>query len=212
MSNIKMFNENQRTMKIKNILFILFITLKFTTIMNAQVHSIANYLQVAGPVSFNGQTFQLAWSSHPAENYYKQEYFIKGDNPEHFKQMIMIDVITGASDLKSIVGAKVRELQQMQAVNPIVNYSLITNEKTGEYILDFLLSANNPDGSVAVVEHNLYRYKKFSSKNVNEGIQLVGISTRSYGDDIDNFLTGLKKSKSQLVNEFASWDLPEVKL
>lgn len=74
--------------------------------MNAQVHQIANYLQVSGPLSFNGKSFQLAWSSHPAENFYKQEYLVKGDNPDRFNQMIMIDVITGTSDIKGIVGTK----------------------------------------------------------------------------------------------------------
>lgn len=99
----------------------------------------------------------------------------------------------------------------MQRTNPVINYQVISNEKTGEYILDFLLSANNPDGSVAVVEHNLYRYRKFNTK-VNNGIQLFGISTRSYGGAINDFLVDLKKSKSQLLNHFAAYQVPEVRL
>lgn len=196
----------------KQTVFILFITLIMSAITNAQTNKPADFLRVPGPIVFDKQTFSLSWSSHPADNYYKQEYIVKGDNPDQFKTMILTDVITGESNIKNIVGAKVTELKQMKASNPVVNYEIINNPKTGEYIIDFLLSANNADGTMSVVERNVYRYKTFTDKAGNQGVQLFGVSTRSYGAAIDNFLTGLKTTRKDLINKVSLYKMPEIKI
>ena len=196
----------------KQTVFILFITLIMSTFTNAQTHKPADYLSVPGPIVFDKQTFSLSWSSHPADNYYKQEYIVKGDNPDQFKTMILTDVITGESNIKNVVGDKVAELKQMKASNPVVNYEVISNPKTGEYMIDFLLSANNADGTMSVVERNVYRYKTFTDKAGHQGVQLFGVSTRSYGAGIDNFFAALKTNRKDLVNKVSVYNMPQVKI
>ena len=68
----------------------------------------------------------------------------------------------------------------MKATNPLVNYEMF--QKNGEYLLDFLLSANAADGkTVDIVERNVYRYKTFTDKSGKKGILLFAVSVRSYG-------------------------------
>lgn len=196
----------------KQTIFLLFITLVMSAIANGQSQKTADYLKVPGPIIFDNQSYSLSWSSHPATNFYKQEYIVKGDNPDRFKTMVLTDVITGESDLKKVVNAKIAELKQMQASNPVVNYEVINNPKTGEYMLDFLLSANNADGSMSVLERNVYRYKIFTDKAGNKGVQLFGISTRSYGAAINQFLTALKSNRKDLVNKVSVYKIPEIKI
>ena len=61
----------------KQTVFILFIAFIMSTFTNAQTHKPADYLRVPGPIVFDKQTFSLSWSSHPENNYYKQEYIVK---------------------------------------------------------------------------------------------------------------------------------------
>lgn len=169
-----------------------------------------DYLNIPGPIVFDGKSYNLSWSSHPAPAYYKQEYIQKGDNAERFKSMILLDVLTGDADIKNIVSKKIDELKQMKLANPMVNYESFDNPKTGEYIVDFLVSANAADGTTGIVERNVYRYKSFTDKSGKKAVLLFGISERSYGNDIDKFLVSLKSTKKNNVNAIAKYVLPAV--
>jgi hypothetical protein len=196
----------------KQAVLILFITCIMSVIANGQTSKPADYLKIPGPIVFDKQSYSLSWTSHPANNFYKQEYIVKGDDPDHFQTMILTDVITGEPDIKKVVSSKLAELKQMKASNPVVNYEVISNAKTGEYMLDYLLSANNADGSMSVVERNVYRYKTFTDKAGRQGVQLFGVSTRSYGAAIDKFFTALKVNRKDLVNKVSLFQMPEIKI
>ncbi len=167
------------------------------------------YLGVAGPVSFDGNSYNLTWTSHPADNYYKQEYLLKGDTIETFKKLIMLEVITGKLKLKEIVALKVAELKKMKASNPIAQYEIF--EKKEEIILDFLISENTPDGKlVSLVERNVYRYKSITDTNGHQGILLFGVSERSYGNDIDQFFPNFKVHRFDTITSVGAFELPEI--
>ncbi|HUC82634.1 MAG TPA: hypothetical protein VMR70_17130 [Flavisolibacter sp.] len=171
-----------------------------------------NYLGTASTISFQNKAYQLAWSSHPTTNYYKQEYLLKGDAVAQFQRMLLLEVVTGVANAKEAVAAKAAELNALKKNNPFVQYDVFDNKKTGEYILDFLLTANNPDGSISIVERNVYRYKSFTDKKGITGVLLFGVSERGDGNTADTFLAKLKKEKSSLVNAVAAMVLPVVKM
>lgn len=197
-------------MKQNKTLLILLVSVVFTTIVYGQTNKkVMDYLHVPGPVVFDNKSYNLSWSSHPAADFYKQEYIQKGENPDRFNAMILVDVSTGSTNIKEIVAAKIEEIKTMKLSNPVVNYESFA--KDGEYIIDFLVSANSPDGKMMeVIERNVYRYKSFTDKSGNKGVLLFGVSTRSYGDDIDQFLVALKSTKKSLVNAIAKFTLPEI--
>lgn len=198
-------------MKYKNIFsFLTAVFFIYPGLMAQQQSKAKDYLHIPGPITFKGKSYALTWSAHPAAAYYKQEYLPVGDNADTFTTMLLAEVITGNTDIKSIVSRKLEELKGIKASNPVVNYNSFDNPVTGEYMIDFLLSANGPDGSLQVVERNVYRYKKFTDKSGNKGVLLFGVSTRSYGNDIDKFLLSLKETKQDMVNAVAKFPLPEV--
>ncbi len=166
-------------------------------------------LNVPGPIVIGKKSHVLTWTSNPSAGFYKQEYIPAGDKVNKFKSMVLIDVNLGNFILKDIVGAKMDELKKMKEANPMVNYEVF--QKNGEYLLDFLLSANSPDGkTIDIVERNVYRYKTFTDKTGKKGVLLFGVSVRSYGNDIDDFLKGLKAGKAALLNEVAQYSIPVV--
>jgi hypothetical protein len=176
-----------------------------------------DYLNIPGPIVLDKKSYNLSWSSHPSANFYKQEYIQKGDNPEKFKEMILVDVITGNPDshrdaIKEVVAAKIAGLKKMKESNPAVNYETFDNSKAGEYMIDFLLTANAADGKMSIAERNIYRYKTFTDQSGKTGILLFGVSTRSYGANIPTFFASLKTNKSDLLNHVAQYKIPPVKI
>jgi hypothetical protein len=158
---------------------------------------------------FEKTNYNLSWTAHPDDNFYKQEYIVKGDIPGAFKTMILLDVVTGNTNIKDVVGAKIAELKKMKETNPVVNYEVFDNKAAGEYMLDFLISANTADGHISIVERNVYRYKVLTGQ---KGILLFAVSTRSYGKDVDNFFVALKSNRNTLVNEVAKFNIPVISI
>jgi len=182
-----------------------------TTTVYGQTPTPFNYLNVKSPIVFNNASYSLSWSSHPADNFYKQEYLTKGDNSERFKTMLFTDVLTGDLTIEELVKKKVLELKKAKESNPIINYQLL--EKDGQPVLDFLLSASSADGkTITVVERSIYRYKNITTKSGQKAVLLFGISTRAYGDDILGFMTNLKTTKMDLLSKFGQTKFPEITL
>ncbi|MBB6502861.1 hypothetical protein [Pedobacter cryoconitis] len=170
-----------------------------------------NYLNVKSPIVFNSASYSLSWSSHPAANFYKQEYLTKGDNSDRYKSMLLTDLIIGEVTIQDLVRKKVLELKKAKETNPIINYQLL--EKDGEPMLDFMLSASSADGkTVTIIERNIYRYQTITGKNGQKAVLLFGISTRAYGDDIINFMTNLKTKRMDLLNKFGQYKFPGITL
>ncbi|WP_080055701.1 hypothetical protein [Spirosoma aerolatum] len=173
----------------------------------------ANYLQVPGPILFKGVPYHLTWSSHPNPTFYKQEYIGKGDNPNAFKTMLMLDVVTGHVDLNQVVASKIAEINQQNGPSPLVKYQLSKHPSTGEILLDFVMSQPAPDGrSLQIVERNVYRYKPFTSASGQQGVLLFGVCQRSYGSDTSLFVASLKQNRTALSTDVAQFRLPSVSI
>ncbi|MES1222260.1 MAG: hypothetical protein ABUT20_42585, partial [Bacteroidota bacterium] len=167
---------------------------------------------IPGPVMFDKKNYNLSWTSHPSPAYYKHEYLPAGENADKFKTMLMIEVVTGNLNIKDIAAAKVEELKKMKETNPVVNYETFDNPKTGEYMIDFLLTANTPQGKISIAERNVYRYKSITDASGQKAILLFGVSNRSYGEAATSFIASLKGNRKTLVDQVAKFDIPAVKL
>ena len=193
----------------KTIQLILLATILFTA--NSFAQKAKEYLDVPGPIVFEKTSYQLDWSSHPTNNFYKQEYLVKGDITGKYKTMLLIDVLVTGKSIQEVAGEKIAELKKLKETNPVVNYEIFDNPNSGEYMLDFVLSANTPDGKyISIVERNVYRYKTFTDKSGKKGIILFGVSTRAYGHDINIFFTALKANRKALIDQVAKYAIPEI--
>jgi len=116
--------------------------------------TVTDYLGMVGPISFDKYSYNLTWTSHPTDNYYKQEHLAQGDTLEKFKRLILIEVLVGKMKLKDVVAAKIAELNKIKTTNPVTQYEKF--EKGDEIMLDFLLRENSSDGKlVNTVERNV---------------------------------------------------------
>lgn len=172
----------------------------------AQSADAVDRLGVPGPIKFAGTVFSLAWSSQPSETYYKQEYVPTGQRVEAFKDMFLVEVAAGSMRPADAAAAQMRMLDQRKGSDPVVNYSILHNEKTDNVLLDFVLSDLEADP--VVVEWNAYRYVPLKG---GQGVALYGVSRRAYGEaDAKAMLQGLAKVRDATLDQLASFDVPAV--
>lgn len=161
---------------------------------------------VPGPIVFEGTSFDLAWTSHPMDTYYKQEYVPAGQMVESYAEMFMVDVLTQSPTPHETVAAFAAELDKRKETDPLVNYAILENPDTGEVIFDFLLS-DTSSGSI-IVEWNAYRYTP-----LGDGLSLFAISRRGYDEDgAKSFLAQLPEWRAASINALAALELPEISI
>ncbi|MFA6276407.1 MAG: hypothetical protein WC622_06640 [Pedobacter sp.] len=170
---------------------------------------VENFLNTPEQINFNETDFNLSWSSHPSNNYYKQEFIPKDNIADKYKQMIMIELATGNITPKDAVTQKIQELNARKATDKMVNYQVSENKNTNEILLDFILSTGNGDPN-AIAEWNTYRYSNYTDKAGSKGVLLFALSKRGYGQDITAFLTDLKSNRAKYVADFIALPNPEI--
>ncbi|UKB85118.1 hypothetical protein LF887_05690 [Chryseobacterium sp. MEBOG06] len=173
-------------------------------------NKVNDYINVPGPINLNQKVYNLAWSSHPNENYFKQEYLSPKENINRYNSMVLIEFVKGNFTLKDIIDQKIGELQETKKTNPVVNYQILENN--GEYILDFLINENSKDGKeILIAERNIYRYQLISNSK-NKGVLLFAVSERGYEKNMDNFFNNLKANSSQLIEIVGNFKLPDIEI
>jgi hypothetical protein len=173
-------------------------------------NAVTDFLHVPGPITLSQKEHLLAWSSHPSDNYYKHEYLPKGENPERYDQMIMLEVALGDIIPLDIANAKANEIEGRKGTDALAEFTLAENKGTGELLLDFMMSEGT--GDAAIVEWNCYRYKSYVGPSGQKGIMLFALSKRGYGAGGKTFAADCNSNREQYMNEFQSVAFPEIKI
>ena len=192
-------------MKKRLALFLMFIA-QFVMAQN----KVEDYLHLGDKYRFDNKDYELVWSSHPASNFYKQEYILPNENVEKYKRLILIDFIEGDLAPKDVLSSLANSLENSKKQNPVINYKVY--EKNNEYMIDFIMSENSQDGKeVLILERNVYRYFRINTPK-RKGILLFGVSDRAYTKkEMDNMFSVLKNNKFELVNKVAKIEVPKIK-
>jgi len=185
------------------------ILLLFAGFSSTAQNSVVNYLNTKDTLFYNNVAYKLSWSSHPADNYYKQEYLPTGENPDKYNSMLLIDfVITPEVDV-TVVGQKVAEINERKKNDPVANYALLQSENTNEYLLDFSLSNGKAFG---IVEWNAYRYNGYTDKLGHQGVILFGLSKRAYGNAAMDFMRALGSMRREQMKLFSVCKTPDIEI
>ena len=173
-------------------------------------NKVEDYLHLGDKYRFDNKDYELVWSSHPASNFYKQEYILPNENIEKYKRLILIDFIEGDLDPKDVLSGLANSLENSKKQNPVINYKVY--EKNNEYMIDFIMSENSQDGKeILILERNVYRYFRINTPK-RKGVLLFGVSDRAYTKkEMDNMFSVLKNKKLDLVNKIIQIEVPKIK-
>ena len=167
---------------------------------------VTDYLHTGEKITFNDTEYTLAWSSHPEEIYFKQEYLPEGRTLDDFNDMLIIDAIKGEIAPRDALDLKVAELAELKKTNPVINWNVYENGE--EMLLDFVIT----DGST-VFEWNLYRYTLQKEKK-NTYLVLAAYSYRDEvisKEDLKTFFNRILENRNNYIKQLGDLDLPTIK-
>ena len=173
---------------------------------------VVNYLNTSDKIVLDDVTYKLSWSSHPTENYYKQEYLPAHETQESYSNMLLIDFLITSDSLKNVVASKVAEQQNQEITDIIAHHRTLKNKDKSEYLLDFILSDSKGRANANIVEWNGYRYKDYTDSQGHKGVLLFGWSKRAYRNDINEFLTRLRTDKPLFIHSLAQHEIPKIEV
>lgn len=176
--------------------FLFLMTFVCAFVLTAFAESPTMYFNIGNPVVFSGEKFYFAWSSHPVEGYYLQEYLPENQNFETYKHMLTVSpIFTELPDAVDIsVNEKEKELDKRKESDPVCQYEVFEND--GMKIIDFLVSDGSGD-ELNCVEHDvqLYINQEIDGK---KAVVLYYLSSRAYGDDILPFISQIPDRRTQI--------------
>ena len=175
-----------------------------------KVIAVENYLNTPTQIKLNGTDYTLSWSSHPSENYYKQEYIPQNNELETYKEMISVDLVTGPLTAKDAVDQKIQEIEARKATDRVSNYALKEDKETKELILDFMMSEGS--GESTILEWNVYRYANYEDAAGNKGISLFSLSKRGYGIGVAQFGPDIRDNRPKYMADFIALPRPIISL
>lgn len=173
------------------------------------IDGIIDYLSVGKQLDFNKETYHLAWSSKPSEIYYKQEYLLKGETPQHYHKMILVEAIAANLPIEKALKVKVQELNARKTWDYVANYQVFENkDKPEEGMIDFVMS-----DTMYTYEWNLYRYQLQTGVNKQKYLVLMAYSYRdslNNDDDLKRFFGHIKSNRLQLLDQLQAYPIPKV--
>ncbi len=183
---------------------------KIVTVQTDNSNAVRDWLGVSGPLQFGNTSFSLAWSDKPNETYYVQEYLPRGENMDHFNQLLTVNLFDRPVGTEDAARQKVAELVERKKTDANCNYAVSRSKDGKEYVVDFILSQGA--GNAAIIEFNIYRYKQIETADGKAALMVYAYSKRSYGDKITAFLTNLKAERSSLLQTVSTTQMPAVKI
>ncbi len=169
---------------------------------------ITDYLNLDTPLKFNDTEYYLAWSDHPRDNYYVQEYLPKDEKLDKFNQMMHMNLFLVDLTVEQTVKSKIKELEVRKTHDGTCHYEVNKSPDGKEMIVDFTLGESK-DGLMEIAEFNIYHYSKVEI-NGEEAVAILAYSKRAYGDDIIPFFKDLKKSRIKYLKAFIELDKPKI--
>ncbi|MDO5639495.1 MAG: hypothetical protein Q4G28_06455 [Neisseria sp.] len=164
-----------------------------------------SYLHIAEPLRFDGRNYYLQWSANSAPGYYKEEFLPRGQTPERYRNMLIVDWLQTNISPQQAMQRKVAELQQLKAAGHQVSWQAAAGD---EPKLDFIMVARV--NGEPVIEHNLYRYRAATAAG-KRAVVLFAASRRAYGEaDIKRFADKLPTEGSAFSRKAQALPFPVV--
>ena len=162
-------------------------------------------------IQFSDTHYHLVWQSNPNPDYSKYEYLPQTQQLPYYHNMMMLERLSNGMTTPQVVQSQVEFITQRKQTDPVAQHRLISNEATGEFLLDFLLSADDPEQGT-IIEWNAYRYIPQQGENGDDdAVLLLGYSARAYGDEEGRrFLLDLQQSRGQVIQALVSSGVPQL--
>jgi len=163
-------------------------------------------LGIKGPITFDGVSYELAWTNTRDGNFYIQEYIPRGQKLETYTQMITVKLLKKETALSVVTLERMNQLEERKKSDALCQYALIESPDSKEYILDFITSES--EGKILKsASFNIYRYRQIEITGKPALLQLA-YTQRAMGEGIEGMLRSVAAKRDQLISAMADTTMP----
>jgi hypothetical protein len=168
--------------------------------------TIIERLGVKGPITFDGVSYELAWTNTRDGNFYIQEYIPRGQKLETYTQMITVKLLKKETALSVVTLERMNLLEERKKSDALCQYALIESPDSKEYILDFITSES--EGKILKsASFSIYRYRQIEIAGKPALLQLA-YTQRAMSDGIEGMLRSVAAKRDYLISAMAETTMP----
>lgn len=203
-------------MKIRNLLAIS-IGLVFTSSLYSQETKpseavtapveIIERLNIPGPLTFNENEFILAMSRQNSVTWAQQQYIMRDDVLNNYKELINISYFDKEIDMETAIKQKVEFVEKRRSKDKYSFVNVTESPDGKEIIVDYLTTETPAEGE-PYAEYNLDRFKNFDTGGKKSFI-IFSYSKRIAGD-LKYASRSLSKERSRLMEAAITTAIPPV--
>ena len=203
-------------MKIRNLLAIS-IGLVFTSSLYSQETKpseavtapveIIERLNIPGPLTFNENEFILAMSRQNSVTWAQQQYIMRDDVLNNYKELINISYFDKEIDMETAIKQKVEFVEKRRSKDKYSFVNVTESPDGKEIIVDYLTTETPAEGE-PFAEYNLDRFKNFDT-NGKKSFIIFSYSKRIAGD-LKYASRSLSKERSRLMEAAITTAIPPV--
>ena len=204
-------------MKIRNLLAIS-IGLAFTSSLYSQETKteetttatpveVIDRLNIPGPLTFNENEFLLALSKQNSATWAQQQYIMRDDVLNNYKELINISYFDKEIDMETAIKQKVEFVEKRRSKDKYSFVNVTESPDGKEIIVDYLTTETPAEGE-PYAEYNLDRFKNFDV-NGKKSFIIFSYSKRLAGD-LKYASKSLSKERNRLMEAAITTAIPPV--
>lgn len=166
-------------------------------------------LTVPGPLSFNENEYFLTWSKQNSATWAQQQYILRDDDFNNYKELINLSYFDKEIDLETAVKQKVEYVEKRkERTQDKYSFVGVTESPDGkEIIVDYLVTVVPQEGE-SYAEYNIDRFKNFDV-NGKKSFLIFSYSKRIVGD-LKYASKALSKERNRLMEAVIKTAIPTV--
>ena len=166
-------------------------------------------LNIAGPLTFNDNEFILAWSKQNSPTWAQQQYILRDDDFNNYKELINLSYFDKEIDMDTAVKQKVEYVEKRkERTQDKYSFVSVTESPDGkEIVVDYLVTVVPKEGE-PYAEYNIDRFKNFDAGG-KKSFLIFSYSKRLAGD-LKYASKSLSKERSKLMEAIITMAIPPV--
>lgn len=166
-------------------------------------------LTVPGPLTFNENEYFLTWSKQNSATWAQQQYILRDDDFNNYKELINLSYFDKEIDLETAVKQKVEYVEKRkERTQDKYSFVGVTESPDGkEIIVDYLVTVVPQEGE-SYAEYNIDRFRNFDV-NGKKSFLIFSYSKRIAGD-LKYASKALSKERNRLMEAVIKTAIPTV--
>lgn len=168
---------------------------------------VTDRLSIPGPINFYGNEFLLSLSKQNSATWVQQQYIMRDDDINNYKELINISYFDKEIDMEKAVSQKVEFVDKRRSKDKYSFVNVTESPDGKEVIVDYLTTETPKEGE-PFAEYNLDRFKNYDIGGKKSFI-IFSYSKRLLGD-LKYSAKSLSKERGKLMEAAIKTAIPPV--